>query len=55
MFQLTDDEFENWKSQIVTSNCKILISQFVISIDDSLRSQIVTLKHFMIANYDQQE
>ena len=31
MFQLTNDEFENWKSQIVTTNGKILISQFVIS------------------------
>ena len=31
MFQLKKDEFENWKSQNVTSNGKVLISQFVIS------------------------
>jgi len=31
MFQLTNDEFQNWKSQIVTTNGKALISQIVIS------------------------
>ena len=31
MFQLTKEEFKNWKSQIVTSNPKSLISQIVIS------------------------
>lgn len=31
MFQLTNEEFQNWKSQIVTTNDKALISQIVIS------------------------
>src|SRR4030066_606896 len=31
MFQLTKEELENWKSQNVTTNSKVLISQFVIS------------------------
>lgn len=31
MFHLTNEEFANWKSQIVTTNGKVLISQFVIS------------------------
>jgi len=31
MFQLTNEEFEDWKSQNVTTNSKVLISQFVIS------------------------
>ena len=31
MFQLTKEEFKNWKSQIVTSNSSSLISQIVIS------------------------
>lgn len=31
MFQLKKDEFENWKSQNVTSNGKVLISQIAIS------------------------
>ena len=40
MFQLNEEEFENWKSQIATSNSN-LMSQFAIS--SSSRSQTVTL------------
>lgn len=43
MFQLTNDEFENWKSQIVTTNGKILISQFVISKEKCIGSFIAVL------------
>ena len=56
MFQLSKEEFENWKSQIATSiwdddsmssqnattSDEILKSQNVISSDDSPRSQFVT-------------
>ena len=44
MFKMNDEEFENWKSQIVTSNKsdEILISQNVIS-SSSSRSQIAIL------------
>ena len=31
MFQLSDEEFENWKLQMVTTKGKFLISQIVIS------------------------
>ena len=47
MFQLNEEEFENWKSQIVISNSN-LMSQFVTS--SFSRSQIVTLN--MEHNHD---
>jgi len=46
MFQLSKEEFENWKSQYATSNAKeFLRSQFATleNGEDFLRSQIVTL------------
>ena len=46
MFQLTKEEWENWKSQIVTSNSNEnnMSSQFVTTNDEDFsRSQIVTL------------
>ena len=43
MFQLTKEEFENWKSQFVISNYdEDMSSQFATSSDEFLRSQIVT-------------
>ena len=41
-FQLTDREYENWKSQIVMSNDENLKSQTVTSSDENLKSQFAT-------------
>ena len=46
MFQLTKEEFENWKSQFVISNYdEDMSSQIATSSDEFLRSQIVTGSH----------
>ena len=43
MFQLTKEEFENWKSQFVASNEDFLRSQNVIlELDENMSSQFVT-------------
>ena len=43
MFQLTKEEFENWKSQFAISNYdEDMSSQIATSSDEFLRSQIVT-------------
>ena len=42
MFQLTKEEFENWKSQFATSNAENLKSQIVISNYGNLKSQFAT-------------
>lgn len=45
MFQLTKEEFENWKSQFAISNYdEDMSSQIATSSDEFLRSQIVTLE-----------
>lgn len=46
MFQLTKEEFENWKSQFVISNYdEDMSSQIATSSDEFLRSQIVTIEN----------